>query len=653
MAWPSGGKTKRAPVAALFPPQGQWTEEDYFALPDTNRYVELSEGRLIVPPHPTNRHQVAVLELAMRLRQFVMERGLDEVRIAPLPVRLWPGKIREPDTFFIAGEHADHIGERVCGVPDLVVEVTSPSTARTDRMEKFQEYARMEVRSSSRQVTEQLLLSNTLLNVFAQLVPVVVGLVTVPLIVRGLGKERFGLLSLAWAFLGYSVVLEMGLGRAITKFVAEALGRGRQDEIPALLWTAAVAQAVLGVLGALIAGASVPIMVERVLHIPPSLGGEARATFYLLIFSIPVVLLTNTLLGVLEAAQRFDLVNAVRVPSSISVFVMPLVGMAFDLRLPGIMGLIWGTRALVLVASAAILLRIFPVLRKVSVTVSAFRRLLRFGSWVTVTDLIGPLFKYSDRFFIGLFLPVSSVAYYTVSYEIAVRLWVIPTSLTMTLFPAFSALQGVGDRQKTEVLAARSVKYILLTLGVVAVTVAGFADRLLQVWVGHDFAAEGAVVLQVLSCAILINSLAGVPYTLLRATGRPDIPAKFHLAEILPYLALLWTLVRKWGIIGASVAFLVLVTLDAILLFVAVFTVCRISPRLLTSGLPRGGLILLVTASLAWGLRMLGRGLPVVVQTVCAALLLGFCAWLIWIVALDREDRDLIRTAVRDKLKWG
>ena len=142
MARTGGEGAEWAPVAELFPPQGQWTEEDYFALPDTNRHVELSEGRLIVPPHPTLAHQEALKRLFLRLNAFVEERGLGVVQIAPLPVRLWPGKIREPDIFFIAREHADRIGERVCGVPDLVVEVTSPSTARTDRMEKFQEYAR-------------------------------------------------------------------------------------------------------------------------------------------------------------------------------------------------------------------------------------------------------------------------------------------------------------------------------------------------------------------------------------------------------------------------------------------------------------------------------------------------------------------------------
>ena len=136
------GKGERAPVAELFPPQGEWAEEDYFALPDTNRYVELSEGTLIMPPHPTLAHQEALKRLFLRLNAFVEERGLGIVQIAPLPVRLWPGKIREPDLFFIAKEHAERIGEQVCGVPDLVVEVTSPSTARTDRMEKFQEYAR-------------------------------------------------------------------------------------------------------------------------------------------------------------------------------------------------------------------------------------------------------------------------------------------------------------------------------------------------------------------------------------------------------------------------------------------------------------------------------------------------------------------------------
>ena len=133
-------------VAELWPPRGQWTEADYFALPDTNRFVELSEGELIMPPHPTHTHQLIVFELATRMRAFVQEQHLGIVQIGPLPVRLWPGKIREPDILFVAREHSDRIGEQAYGPPDLVVEVLSPATRRTDRLEKTVEYARAGVR---------------------------------------------------------------------------------------------------------------------------------------------------------------------------------------------------------------------------------------------------------------------------------------------------------------------------------------------------------------------------------------------------------------------------------------------------------------------------------------------------------------------------
>lgn len=133
-------------VAQLWPPRGQWTEAHYFALPDTNRYIELSEGELIMPPHPTRSHQRAVEELFVRLRAFVQENELGEVHVAPLPVRLWPGKIREPDVFFVAREHSDRIGEQFFGVPDLVMEVTSSGTWRTDRVEKLAEYAQAGVK---------------------------------------------------------------------------------------------------------------------------------------------------------------------------------------------------------------------------------------------------------------------------------------------------------------------------------------------------------------------------------------------------------------------------------------------------------------------------------------------------------------------------
>jgi Uma2 family endonuclease len=128
-------------VSQLFPRQGEWTERDYFGLPETNRIVELTDGVLIMPPHPTDTHQTVALRLVLTLHGFVTAHNLGEVRFAPLPVNLWPGKVREPDVLFLTQAHADRRGERAWGPPDLVMEVVSPGTEGLDRETKPAEYA--------------------------------------------------------------------------------------------------------------------------------------------------------------------------------------------------------------------------------------------------------------------------------------------------------------------------------------------------------------------------------------------------------------------------------------------------------------------------------------------------------------------------------
>ena len=182
-------------------------------------------------------------------------------------------------------------------------------------------------KDSQLQISGTLLARNTLLNFFGQAVPLVIGVITIPFIVRGLGTERFGLLSLSWVILGYFSIFDLGLGRATTKFVAEALGKGESAQLPRLVWTAVTAQTILGFLGVLILLVITPVLVERVLNIPSNLLDEAKATFHMLAFAIPVVLVSGSFRGVLEAAQRFELVNAVKVPSSTLTFLLPLIGL--------------------------------------------------------------------------------------------------------------------------------------------------------------------------------------------------------------------------------------------------------------------------------------------------------------------------------------
>ena len=80
--------------------------------------------------------------------------------------------------------------------------------------------------SDARRQAGSVIARNTLYNVAGQFLPLLVGLASVPIIVRSLGAQRFGLLGLVWAVLGYFSSFDLGLGRATTKFMVEALNHG-------------------------------------------------------------------------------------------------------------------------------------------------------------------------------------------------------------------------------------------------------------------------------------------------------------------------------------------------------------------------------------------------------------------------------------------
>jgi Uma2 family endonuclease len=129
-------------LARLFPRQGEWRESDYFALPETTRLVELSDGELVLHPSPPFAHQDTLANLVYTLISFVRASGHGEVFFAPLAVRLREGKIRMPDVLFISTTHADRVTpQMIDGAPDWVAEVISPGSRTVDEVDKVADYA--------------------------------------------------------------------------------------------------------------------------------------------------------------------------------------------------------------------------------------------------------------------------------------------------------------------------------------------------------------------------------------------------------------------------------------------------------------------------------------------------------------------------------
>jgi O-antigen/teichoic acid export membrane protein len=303
------------------------------------------------------------------------------------------------------------------------------------------------------------------------------------------------------------------------------------------------------------------------LHVKEGLRTEAIQTFRILALAIPVTLISASFRGVLEAARRFDLVTLVTIPGSTLNFLVPLVGVWAGLAFGSIIWLLVAGRMVTLVAFLILGIRLFPALAQPRATRNAFRTLLPFGAWMSVSTLVSPILDQLDRFFLGAFAGVASVGYYTAPQEMVLRLRAFPTALAAALFPEFSSTASAGGIDRGRRYYALSVRFLALLLGPGALVLVWLGPELLQVWLGQDFAQRSGTALGFLAIGLIANAMAYVPYAFLHGINRPDLPAKFHLVELPCFVVMAALLMPRYGVAGAGAVWAIRAWLDAGLLF--------------------------------------------------------------------------------------
>ena len=418
---------------------------------------------------------------------------------------------------------------------------------------------------------------NSALNLVGFTVPMLVGLLTVPIITRELGPARFGLLSLGFAILEYSSLFDLGLGVATTREVSAALER-RDKGLSSVILGSIASQAALGTLGALILIAISAPLVDNVFVIPPELRSEAVAVFRVLALMIPPTVILLSLRGILEAAGRFDISNAIRIPSSIATFLVPAVAAAAGYDVAAIVLMLLVTRIFIVMLMALAVTRVLAGLSwKFRVGWDTMRPLFVFGGWMSVSNIVTPMLLYVDRFILGAVVGVAAVGYYTAPFDGVMRLLIIPASLMGALYPSVSAMLARKDYPSIQRVFRQAIRKTVLLLVGPALVLGIAGPWLLEIWLGPVFASEAEVAVRVLAFGVFLNALARVPSGFVSVLGRPDLLAKINIGEMILHLPMAWFLIARFGVTGAAIAWTIRVGVDAVVLL---FTSSRILGRI-------------------------------------------------------------------------
>jgi len=452
------------------------------------------------------------------------------------------------------------------------------------------------------------------------------GFLAVPVFLRLLGEERIGIANLATSIPFYLLFMDLGLGQALVQVVSSRLARGEAAQAKGILRSSIRVVGGLSLLGTLVVVLLAVPLAYWWLKVPPGLRQEAAWTFVVSGFGVPLVLVTNLFRSTLIAGGRFRELNLQRMLAHGLHWSSLLLGAWAFRRVDAAM-------ACTLVVGAAMLVWAWRVAESVlpgksgQGTFAELRPVLSMSGWMMISSLVTPLLVQWERWMIGIRLGVAPLAWYSTPVELAQKVFVVQGALMGVVLPNLARLLAT-ERERSGGLYLRFLFLQLALFGPLCAAGAFVAPEFLGLWLGDNFRLHGSVPMQIACAGVVLNLMGSAGYTLAIADGRAGLAGRIHLFQVLPYVALVWWVVPRWGIQGAAWIWAARVGVDAALFLFLSRGILSDSAQRRTVGLS-WGLALLLAASvvLQAGLtsmagRLLGL-LPVFAVS-------GLASWMYW-----------------------
>lgn len=379
----------------------------------------------------------------------------------------------------------------------------------------------------------------------------VAGLISVPLLVAGLGREAFGLWALVMtlsATNGWLSLLDLGVVVGVTREVAARAAiedsRGVREVVSASLRVVLV----LGVLGGgVLSGAAVTFL-PGLFDAPGRLASSFRTALLLMAVQVVADLCINTLEGALEGLQRVDLSRSVDGARRLLVLAGTAVGalVGGDLRWVAA-GSLAATVVAMAIAAAALWRRLPRFL--VPATRGQMSSMLRSGRAVAALRPLGVIQRTMDRLIVGVFFGPGAVALVEVATQLQAGADAVMSASSYSVVPSSSWLHARRDAPAVRRLALRGTKYSMLATIPVAIGVAVTAPSFIDLWLDSRFAAAAGLT-AVAIVAVVANSPLAVGSQLLLGTGRTTSILRAALVAVLVNLVVSVVLLQFFGIVG-------------------------------------------------------------------------------------------------------
>lgn len=399
---------------------------------------------------------------------------------------------------------------------------------------------------------------NILANAFGGSSQAILTLLIIPIQIRVLGADAFGLLTFLASLQIIFSIFDLGLSPTIAREVATDASpdlRHSRD----LLQTLSTGYAAIGLLlgGALLGSAD--WLVDHWLRLGDLPVDTARSV--LLLGGVAVALRWSVSFygGVLIGRGRFDVLNGLKAGAAAFGLLGGAVVILATASLTAFAA--W----MVLAAAVEVTLYLVACFRLVPglslrprVSRRALAHVWRSALSVSVINVLAIAVTQSDRLLLSALVPIETLGYYSLAYSVLQGLALVQGFFTSALFPVFAADHGSENRD------ALTTHYGVASQALIAVYVLPimllvfFGHDLLRIWSSPKEADAAARIMAVLAVGFLLNTSISMSSALAIAIKRTRRMIAVNGYSLVVYFPALYLLILRWEGLGAAVAWVLL-----------------------------------------------------------------------------------------------
>ncbi|MFT8895941.1 MAG: oligosaccharide flippase family protein [Acetobacter sp.] len=476
------------------------------------------------------------------------------------------------------------------------------------------------------------ILTSTGWNIIGRIAPVFVAILVTPRLIHLLGLSRWGIFTIALSLISTLGIFDLGLGRALTRAIADRPEGKTTPETADLIFTGSAMMGLMGGLGGLVAAGLVGLWVDHGLKIAPELHSEVLWSLWIFCATGPLLMINAAFWGVFTGYNSFRTVNLITIPVSVAYYVAPVLVLYVWDSLIGVMLAIFACRLWLTFAYARSLLHLVPALKHARFRGYLLKPLLRIGGWMTVSNLAFPILNYVDRFMIASVVSAAATSFYTTPADVVTRFNMLSSSVSASSFPALASSWRREPERASEIYCT-SVLAVSALLFPPCLITALFSHTFLSLWIDASFADHSAMIMRFLCVGVFLSGVDSIASGLLDAIGRPDVNARFSIGEIIFYLPVLYLSLIYFGVPGAACAWAVRICADyGVRSLVSLRFYAPLKPAILRV-LPAtvSGAVLLVAA-------MVGVSSAMAAGEMFLSLLIFYAV--LWFVCLNHGERE-------------